>query len=106
GNTIEVTWRSGVISTVSNVQANCVYEIDEEGVSGALTSAATKMKIFEDASDLLNHTHVASLVNDFERQPLLPRQLSRTGPDVAWRDLNGDGWEDLVIGSEFFINQK
>src|SRR5205814_1869010 len=35
----------------------------------------------------------------FERQPLLPKKLSQLGPGVAWHDLDGDGWEDLVIGT-------
>src|SRR5207249_1259586 len=34
-----------------------------------------------------------------ERQPLLPNKLSQLGPGVAWYDVDGDGWEDLVIGS-------
>ena len=29
----------------------------------------------------------------------MSRRLSQLGPGVAWCDLNGDGWEDLVIGS-------
>ena len=35
------------------------------------------------------------------RQPLLPRKLSQLGPGVAWCDIDGDGWEDLVIGSGY-----
>jgi hypothetical protein len=37
--------------------------------------------------------------DDFARQPLLPRKLSQLGPGLAWYDLDGDGWEDLVIAS-------
>ena len=36
---------------------------------------------------------------DFGRQPLLSRRLSQLGPGVAWVDVDGDGWEDLVIGA-------
>ena len=29
----------------------------------------------------------------------MPRKLSQLGPGIAWADVNGDGWEDLIIGS-------
>lgn len=29
----------------------------------------------------------------------MPKKLSQSGPGVAWQDLDGEGWEDLVIGS-------
>src|SRR5439155_8838713 len=32
-------------------------------------------------------------------QPLLPKKLSQLGPGVAWCDLDGDGHDDLIIGS-------
>jgi hypothetical protein len=50
-------------------------------------------------SHLLAHVHHEEPFNDFERQPLLPRKLSQNGPGVAWFDMDGDGWEDLIVGS-------
>ena len=32
------------------------------------------------------------------RQPFLPNKLSQLGPGISWFDLNGDGWDDLIIG--------
>jgi hypothetical protein len=55
--------------------------------------------LFEEVSGLLNHRHHEEEYNDYARQPLLPRKLSQLGPGVAWQDVDGDGWEDLVIGS-------
>ncbi|MBI4663899.1 MAG: VCBS repeat-containing protein, partial [Verrucomicrobia bacterium] len=37
--------------------------------------------------------------DDFALQPLLPKKLSQLGPGAAWFDLNGDGHDDLIIGS-------
>ena len=34
-----------------------------------------------------------------QRQPLLPNRLSQLGPGVAWHDIDGDGNDDLIIGS-------
>ena len=109
--TIRVVWRGGSTSMVTNATPNRVYEIAEAGALGTPPpSRNSPPPQFEDASELLNHTHFEEPFNDFEREPLLPRSLSGLGPGVAWLDLNGDGWEDLVIGSgkggraAFFLN--
>lgn len=110
GNRIEVIWRSGFLTVISNVQPNRTYEVQEYGVphSGAdAQPAKAGSPYFVDVSHLLNdHTHVEQPLDDFERQPLLPREVNRIGPGVHWADLNHDGWDDLVIGSEGFINHK
>jgi hypothetical protein len=151
--TLEVTWRSGQRSVVTNALPNHVYEIDEAGTAApgergeargertrapvegrksrvetpspadvarhtsvlrgstaedgqhgtraALLSplASPRSPLFTDVSDLLSHTHHEDPFDDFARQPLLPTKLSQLGPGVAWFDLDGDGWDDLIIGS-------
>ena len=100
---IEVTWRNGAKSVVPAVKANTLYEIDEpDALSGSATAARTSTPaaaLFVDASSLLQHVHVETPYNDFERQPLLTRHLSQFGPGVGWYDLDGDGHEELMIGS-------
>jgi hypothetical protein len=107
GLSIEVIWRSGAVSRVQNVQPNRIYEIAEEHAP-AVTQHATRnpqhgnppaQPLFTDVSQLLEHTHVDDPFNDFEQQPLLPRRLSQLGPGVSWVDVDGDGWDDLIIGS-------
>ena len=98
---IEVTWRNGTRSLVK-ATANHLCEIDEAGAvvpppaSSTLAAGATW---FQDVSPLLSHTHQEAPFDDFERQPLLPKRLSQLGPGVAWCDLDGDGDDDLIIGS-------
>jgi hypothetical protein len=97
---IEVTWRSGKQSVVTGVKPNRVCEIDEAAAQPAAPKPKPDVKpLFEDVSHLLNHSHHEDPFDDFERQPLLPNRLSQLGPGVAWHDLEGDGWEDLVVGS-------
>src|SRR5262249_48519626 len=55
--------------------------------------------LFQDVSSLLQHNHHEDPFDDFARQPLLPNRLSQLGPGVTWADLDGDGWDDLIIAS-------
>ena len=100
GMSIEVTWRNQTFSVVQGVKANRLYEISEAGAQQVQETQAPAAKpMFEDVSHLIAHTHHEEVFNDFERQPLLPRKLSQLGPGIAWADVDGDGWDDLIIGS-------
>lgn len=104
GNTnmsIEVTWRTGKRSVLTGVRANRLYEIDEVGAPAAgepQPPAPAPHPYFQEVAGL-PHMHFETPFNDFERQPLLSKQLSHLGPGLAWFDFDGDGWEDLLVGS-------
>jgi hypothetical protein len=98
--TLEVLWRGGRNSLVSEVIPGRTYEIDEAAAIMPTPPRLEKpVPVFEDASALINHSHHEPRFNDFERQPLLPRRMSQFGPGVTWGDLDGDGFEDLIIGT-------
>jgi len=98
---LEVTWRNGSRSVLSNVTANRVYEIDEASSLVAAPTIATKSvpPLFEDVSRILGHSHRDEPFNEFARQSLLSRMLSQSGPGVSWFDFDDDGFEDLAIGT-------
>lgn len=104
---LEVTWRDGRVSTIHGVRTNRLYEVDEATSSAPASSsdassahASTESALFENATPSLGgHTHVDSLFDDFARQPLLPNRFSQLGPGVSWIDVDGDGGEDLVVGT-------
>jgi hypothetical protein len=112
---LEVLWPDGSRSLVADAEPNHIYWIEQpdrtvSGVQGAEgqerepgdpfeKGSETGETVFEDVSHLLNHEHEDQPFQDFQRQPLLTKQLSHLGPGVAWFDLNRDGWEDRVIGS-------
>lgn len=99
--TIEVRWRNGARSVVTDVEANRIYEIQQPAEVGPVQTAPKPVvtPLFKDVTPLIAHVHHEAPFDDWARQPLLPRRLSRLGPGVSWCDVNGDGWEDLVIGS-------
>ncbi len=118
---IEVDWPNGRHSLIAHAQPNRIYEVFESSGSttqtrGSLASpplrkektnettflnsvAAPPAPLFEDVSELIHHLHADEPFDDFVRQPLLPNQLSQLGPGISWFDVNGDGWDDLIVPS-------
>lgn len=77
-----------------------MYEIDEAGSEPPADAPRSEPKPwFADVSDRLNHQHHEDAFDDFTRQPLLPHRLSQLGPGIAWHDFDGDGWDDLIVGT-------
>ena len=99
--TIEVRWRSGRRSLIEQAKANCVYEIDESQASpGQPVPTTSPVPVqFEDVSARLHHRHLDPAFDELQRQPLLARFLSHSGPGVAWCDLDGDGRDELILGA-------
>jgi len=83
------------------VVANRIYEISQppslDHGNVVPAPAPSPMPWFEDVSSLIGHTHAEDAFDDWARQPLLPRRLSRLGPGISWQDLDEDGWEDLLV---------
>ncbi len=108
--TLEVRWRSGRVSRLEGVEADCLYEVDESGAVASPAGATgpapkpggptpNEPPLFTDASALLAHAHEDPPSDEFQLQPLLSRRLGEMGPALAWFDLEGDGDDDLVVGS-------
>jgi enediyne biosynthesis protein E4 len=99
---LEVTWRNNDFTTLE-VLPNHIYEIDQARAkpreTGPPAPPAQSQPFFADVSSLLAHVHVEDSFDDWARQPLLPRRLSRLGPGLSWFDYDGDGWEDLIVSS-------
>ena len=101
-NAIQMTvdWPNGKRSTVNNARPNRIYEIDEKGaVMHARPAPLQPTPLFTDASERLGHSHHEELFDDFLVQPLLTQRFSQSGPGVTWTDVDGDGTDDLILGS-------
>jgi hypothetical protein len=98
---VRVTWRNGTQSEISNLSPNQICEINEASAQniGLNPHIETASPLFKDMSSLLMHKHHEALFDDFARQPLLSKKLSQLGPGVAWFDLDGDGHDELIVGT-------
>ena len=97
---LNVRWRNGAQSTIAGVRANHVYEINQPPSADSPEAARSAPEPwFVDVSSGIDHSHAEDGFDDWARQPLLPRRLSRLGPGVCWQDLDGDGWEDLIVAA-------
>lgn len=101
---LRVRWRNGTESTVVDIRANQRIEVHEPEPSlpksppVVSTTQRRTVTFFNDVSERLRHAHQENLFNEAERQPLLTRELGRLGPGLAWKDLDADGREDLIVG--------
>lgn len=78
-----------------------VFPVVSRQASGGASRRAQPdtSRLFEEVSARLGHVHAETRYQDFQRQPLLARRLSQQGPGAAVSDLDGDGDEDLLIGT-------
>ncbi|MBM3878774.1 MAG: hypothetical protein FJ387_03505 [Verrucomicrobia bacterium] len=99
---VQVDWRSGLQTVLTNVQPNQHLVVQEPPATTArptpLAPIDSPRPLFENVSARLAHVHRDQPFDDFARQSLLPKRLSQLGPGVAWADVNNDGWDDLVVG--------
>jgi hypothetical protein len=101
--TLVIDWRDGRRTTMHGIRPNRLYEITAKTATERTADslhAPVQPPLFEDATaELRGQVHTENTFDDWDRQFLLPDALSQLGPGVAWFDLDGDGYEDLIVGT-------
>ncbi|HYG17619.1 MAG TPA: VCBS repeat-containing protein [Ohtaekwangia sp.] len=98
---LEVIWPDGKVSSMTNVKSNQVIEVNYASAAAApVQTGAVSTKRFRDITtdSKIAFVHRENNFTDFDREPLLPYQLSRLGPALARGDVNSDGTGDFFIG--------
>jgi hypothetical protein len=103
-DSIKVTWpATGKISLLKNIssgQTLNICESDALTVRKGLIPAKGDDYIFNKCDSVLDYLHRQTDFNDYNYyQRIIPHKFSQIGPRMAKGDLDGDGREDLIIGS-------
>ncbi len=92
---VEITWTDGTVNKLTNVKAGQIDVKKEGGVR--MSENESPLAYFSPAKISPEATHVENSFDDYEREVLLPHQMSMEGPIVAVADLNDDGSDEFYL---------
>jgi hypothetical protein len=97
---LEVKWADGKISTLNQVNADQVIEVNYNEAKPTQPPLETPTLFADHSQKLLSpiFRHIENDFNDYRKQVLLPHKFSQNGPCVTVADVNKDGLEDFYIG--------
>lgn len=97
---IKVIWPDQKESILTGVKPNQVLDVDYATARNLTKEDQSIDSLFSDitTSSGLDFIHRENPFIDFDREPLIPYQLSRLGPALAKADVNGDGSDDFFVG--------
>ncbi|MDF0707280.1 VCBS repeat-containing protein [Flagellimonas okinawensis] len=101
-DSIKIIWPNKTYQVLKNVPTNQTLTVEPKNTLPFDYTSLKKVKraLFskEEQNLGLDFTHVEDNYTDFNREKLIPYQISDRGPAFAIGDLNGDGTEDIFFG--------
>lgn len=104
-DSLRIVWPNKTTQLLTNIDVNQNLVIIPENIQPwTPPTTGTPEKLFKKTADNLgiDFVHTEDRYLDFNRQKLIPYQISDRGPAVAYGDLNNDGNKDLFFGGSKF----
>jgi hypothetical protein len=99
-DSISVLWPDSKLTVLKDVKVNQLLELRQSDAIEltSKTKSIIKPTIFKEITKNIFEGHKEDLFDDFDREGLLTKYVSKEGPALAIGDINGDGHEDVFIG--------
>ncbi|WP_318343576.1 VCBS repeat-containing protein [Flagellimonas baculiformis] len=109
-DSLKIIWPDRTYQVLKNVSVNQTLTLKPENTKpfdyGTLHRPTKSIFTPVEGNLGLDYTHVEDNYTDFNREKLIPYQVSDRGPALAQGDLNNDGKTDVFFGgSKFFPAQ-
>ncbi|MEZ5013910.1 MAG: FG-GAP-like repeat-containing protein [Chitinophagales bacterium] len=98
---VVVHWLDGKENVLTNVAGNQVITVKHaDAVVPPKSTTAAGVQLFANVTDKLHidYKHTENEFDDFDREFLIPHELSNLGPGLAVGDVNGDKLDDFFVG--------
>jgi enediyne biosynthesis protein E4 len=106
---LEVFWPDGAYQRLTGLEANRLVTVGRGDAAGPAPSQPRQLAhLFTPALDLrgLDYVHQERKLADFKHTPLLPHKLSTGNPGVAVGDVDGNGLDDVYVGTDRGVEKE
>ncbi|MBI3220588.1 MAG: VCBS repeat-containing protein [Bacteroidetes bacterium] len=99
-HSLKVIWPDGKITSSIIEETNRLIELSYKSAVLSPEKEDEVQPVFKDVTEAsgIDFIHKENHFVDFDREPLIPYQMSRYGPALAIGDVNGDGHDDFYAG--------
>ena len=106
-DSIKIVWPDRTYQTIKDIAVNQTITVKPENTKafnyGSLHKKVDPLFTLVPDNLGVDFEHIEDNYTDFNREKLIPYQVSDRGPALAMGDLNNDGKEDIFLGgSKFF----